>query len=190
MGGCRRRRNARRQRMVSGGGGLRDALPGTAQQQLATTPSGVLLARSARREMRRRNTRWCWRSSPRTHAHSYLRLIDSCITQLKAQGSCRTCNESKEEEARPPPNHHTVPHTAQQGHTTCVRPGFPRAQTHPPAPLALFHRLLSSAARVRGAGGQREKEAGGDAAGCAAGAGPAREECGASAEEPRMRGEC
>jgi len=27
-----------------------------------------------------------------------LRLIDSCITQLKAQGPPRTCNESKEEE--------------------------------------------------------------------------------------------
>ena len=26
------------------------------------------------------------------------RLIDSCITQLKAQGPSRTCNESKEEE--------------------------------------------------------------------------------------------
>ena len=32
-----------------------------------------------------------------TEAGSYLRLIDSCITQLKAQGSSRTCNESKEE---------------------------------------------------------------------------------------------
>jgi len=31
-------------------------------------------------------------------AGSYLRLIDSCITQLKAQGASRTCNESKEEE--------------------------------------------------------------------------------------------
>ena len=31
-------------------------------------------------------------------AGSYLRLIDSCITQLKAQGLSRTCNESKEEE--------------------------------------------------------------------------------------------
>ena len=31
-------------------------------------------------------------------AGSYLRRIDSCITQLKAQGSSRTCNESKEEE--------------------------------------------------------------------------------------------
>ena len=29
---------------------------------------------------------------------SYLRLIDSCITQLKAQGPSRTCNESKKEE--------------------------------------------------------------------------------------------
>ena len=29
---------------------------------------------------------------------SYLRLIGSCITQLKAQGPARTCNESKEEE--------------------------------------------------------------------------------------------
>jgi len=27
-----------------------------------------------------------------------LRLINSCITQLKAQGPCRTCNESKEDE--------------------------------------------------------------------------------------------
>ena len=34
-----------------------------------------------------------------TEAGSYLRLIDSCITQLKAQGTSRTCDESKEEEA-------------------------------------------------------------------------------------------
>ena len=33
-----------------------------------------------------------------TEAGSYLRLIDSCITQLKAQGPSRTCDESKEEE--------------------------------------------------------------------------------------------
>jgi len=31
-------------------------------------------------------------------AGSYLRLIDSCITQLEAQGPSRTCNESEEEE--------------------------------------------------------------------------------------------
>jgi len=35
-------------------------------------------------------------------AGSYLRLIDFCITQLKAQGPARTCNESKEEEEAPP----------------------------------------------------------------------------------------
>ena len=32
-----------------------------------------------------------------TEAGSYLRRIDSCITQLKAQGPSRTCNEKKEE---------------------------------------------------------------------------------------------
>jgi len=31
---------------------------------------------------------------------SYLRLIDSCITQLQVQGPSRTCNESKEEEEK------------------------------------------------------------------------------------------
>jgi hypothetical protein len=31
-------------------------------------------------------------------AGSYLRLIDPCITQHKAQGPSRTCNESKKEE--------------------------------------------------------------------------------------------
>jgi len=34
-----------------------------------------------------------------SEASSYLRRIDSCITQLKAQAPARTCNESKEEEA-------------------------------------------------------------------------------------------
>ena len=33
-------------------------------------------------------------------AGSYLRLIDSCITQLKDQGPARTCNESKEGEKK------------------------------------------------------------------------------------------
>ena len=31
-----------------------------------------------------------------SEAGSYLRLTDSCITQIKAQGPSRTCNESKE----------------------------------------------------------------------------------------------
>ena len=35
-----------------------------------------------------------------TEAGSYLRLTDSCITQLKALGPARTCNESKEEEEK------------------------------------------------------------------------------------------
>ena len=34
-----------------------------------------------------------------SEAGSYLRLIDSCFTQLKAQGPSRICNESNEEEA-------------------------------------------------------------------------------------------
>ena len=38
----------------------------------------------------------------RTEAGWYLRLIDSCITQLEAQGPCRTCNESKEEDGPVP----------------------------------------------------------------------------------------
>ena len=33
-----------------------------------------------------------------TEAGSYLRLIDPCITHLKAQGPSRTCNKSKEDE--------------------------------------------------------------------------------------------
>jgi len=38
-----------------------------------------------------------------TEAGSYLRLVDSCITQLKAQGPSRTCHESKEEEEEEAP---------------------------------------------------------------------------------------
>ena len=39
-------------------------------------------------------------SRQRSLAGWYLRLIDSCITQLKAQKHSRTCNESKEEEKK------------------------------------------------------------------------------------------
>jgi hypothetical protein len=35
-----------------------------------------------------------------TEAGLYLKLMDSCITQLKAQGPSRTCNESKKEEEK------------------------------------------------------------------------------------------
>jgi len=34
-----------------------------------------------------------------SEAGSYVRLVDCWITQLKAHGPSRTCNESKEEEA-------------------------------------------------------------------------------------------
>jgi len=40
-----------------------------------------------------------------------LRLINFCITQLKAQGPSRTCNESKEEEEE-------EPFTSLMGHNT------------------------------------------------------------------------
>jgi len=39
-------------------------------------------------------------SAQSSRTGSYLRPIDSCITQLKAQGPSRTCNESKEEEEK------------------------------------------------------------------------------------------
>ena len=35
---------------------------------------------------------------------SYLRLLDSFVTQFKAQGPSRTCNESKEEEEKKMPS--------------------------------------------------------------------------------------
>jgi len=54
---------------------------------------------------------------------AYLRLIDSCITQIKAQGPSRTCNESKEEEEKI----RVVPHAMQKRSAppTCPR-GTPR----------------------------------------------------------------
>ena len=45
-----------------------------------------------------------------TEAGSYLRLIDSCITRLKAQGPSRTCNESEEEEKKRRTNPGTLGH--------------------------------------------------------------------------------
>jgi len=51
-----------------------------------------------------------------SEAGSYLRLIDGYITQLKAQGPCRTCNESKEEEEE---GHPPVPFK-RRGNTSAV----------------------------------------------------------------------
>jgi len=52
-----------------------------------------------------------------TEAGSYLRLIDSCITQLKAQGPSRICTASKEEErsTRPAPPRSRASPTCQEG---------------------------------------------------------------------------
>jgi len=60
---------------------------------------------------------------------SYLRLIDSCITQLKAQGPSRTCNDSKEEEEAKVRKHQLIGE----------RVDIPDARTLPQllAPLAL-----------------------------------------------------
>ena len=44
-----------------------------------------------------------------TEAGSYFRRIDFCITQLKAQGPSRTCNESKEEEEYQRSNRAAIP---------------------------------------------------------------------------------
>ena len=43
-----------------------------------------------------------WDTLGGSRAGSYLRLIDSCITQLKAQGPSRTCTESNEKEEATP----------------------------------------------------------------------------------------
>jgi len=55
-----------------------------------------------------------------TEAGSYLRLRDSCLTQLKAQGPSRTCNESKEGEEEVPLAVR-LPHVAVRG----AAPYFP-----------------------------------------------------------------
>ena len=59
---------------------------------------GVALVEHALRLDLLRTPRGCRLSPVEPGASSYLRLIDSCITQLKAQGPSRTCTESKEEE--------------------------------------------------------------------------------------------
>jgi len=53
-----------------------------------------------------------------TETGSYLRLIYSCITQLKAQGPSRTCNESKEEAYHLTMGAHVNPVPTRQKHAT------------------------------------------------------------------------
>ena len=58
------------------------------------------------------NIIWSARMCSGPETGSYLRLTDWCITQLKAEGPSRTCNESEEEEEGPPASlHPTFPFT-------------------------------------------------------------------------------
>ena len=73
-------------------------------------------------------------------AGSYLRLTDSCITHLEAQGPSRTCNESKEEEEK---HHRGGEQPASVAVGTCFRinkqaPGREQAEMGvfaPPSPF-------------------------------------------------------
>ena len=49
-----------------------------------------------------------------SEAGPYLRLIDSCITQLKAHGPSRTCNEITEEEEETSEDASAPPHNRLQ----------------------------------------------------------------------------
>ena len=72
------------QRKRTGLNGSKDAVP----RPVAAQP---LVGKTLRGHCARSET--CGGSE----AGSYLKPIDSCITQLKAQGPSRTCNESQEE---------------------------------------------------------------------------------------------
>jgi len=60
-------------------------------------PGAPILARTDRYSSQFKNN-YVAEMCSGSQAGSYLRLIDSCITQLKAQGPSRTCDESKEED--------------------------------------------------------------------------------------------
>jgi len=75
----------------------------TASQALASTAASrssacVVVTEHRLKRQRRFSAKAENRGVVVTEAGSYSRLIDSCITQLKAQGPFRTCNESKDEE--------------------------------------------------------------------------------------------
>ena len=59
---------------------------------------------------------------PGTEAGSYFRLIDFCITQHKAQGPSRTCDESKEEVPGPAPPPQLRSRPPAQGRTCPIVP--------------------------------------------------------------------
>jgi len=69
------------------------ALPTETKVESGTSQSKCGKSVNLRNRVFRRNCRE--RGVVVTEAGSYLRRIDSCITQLKAQGPSRACNESK-----------------------------------------------------------------------------------------------
>ena len=63
-----------------------------------------------------------------------MRRIDSCITQLKAHGPSRTCNESKEEEVKKKVAPRTLPVTLvskEPSSSSQAPPGADEARSHP-----------------------------------------------------------
>ena len=73
-------------------------LPRATQGQVMDTTSGYEPRTEASGYRSRANTAHVRQSRTDSGRGSFLRFIDSCITQLKAQGPSRTCNETKEEE--------------------------------------------------------------------------------------------
>ena len=59
-----------------------------------------------------------------TETGSYFRLIDSCITQLKAQGPSGTCNESKEEEEASSSSRCPTARCDSSSHKACLKSFF------------------------------------------------------------------
>jgi len=80
---------------------------------------GVRVARRHRENERRAQPE---RPCSGSEAGAYLRLIDSCITQLKAQGPSRTCYESKEEAEKHPRKAHREDERRAQPERPCVHP--------------------------------------------------------------------
>jgi len=75
-----------------------------------------------------------------SEAGSYLRLIDSFITQLKAQGPSRACNESKEEEevsveGAPPSTIGALSNLGEIFYYQKLPPPVAELLTHDPSPL-------------------------------------------------------
>jgi len=99
--------------------------------------------------------------------------MDSCITQIEAQGPSRTCTESKEEESSS-----SAPEHAEGEHEAALlpaaQPSVPALHQHPLHPVLIMRGTLQRPHRreVHPSGGG-EAGVGGEAAG--AGAGGAQE---------------